>query len=112
MKDDIQDRDKEVRRQLERETDRLSGHDEFFSPKLGVKFRSCLTAQAVRQRRELQITHHLIKESSKKAICSEKDIFQEVEEDAAKTCLLVPLLPVSAYPGHRDEPLGTAQEAT
>lgn len=108
MKDDIQDRDKEVGRQLERETDRLRGYDEFFSLKLGVKFSSCLTAQAVRQCRELYITHHLIKESIKKAFCSEKDIFQEVEEDAAKTCLLVPFLPVSAHPGHRDEPLGTA----
>lgn len=45
--------DKEVRRQLERETDRLSGHDEIFFLKLGVKFSSCLTSQAVRQCREL-----------------------------------------------------------
>ena len=49
MKDDIQD--KEVGRQLERETDR--GCDEFFALKLSIIFSSSLTAQAVRQRKEL-----------------------------------------------------------
>lgn len=51
MKDDIPD--KEVGRQLERETDRLRGCDEFFALKLSIIFSSSRTAQAVRQRKEL-----------------------------------------------------------
>lgn len=53
MKDDTQDKDKDIRKQLDRETDRLRGCDEFFSLKLSIKFSSSLAAKTVRQRKDL-----------------------------------------------------------